>query len=393
MDGNLFIDIACKQQNCGDERICGDTFMFRRVSGNDRAIIVLSDGMGHGIKANILSTLTASMIVHFDRSRYDVRGMAEMILKSLPVCSVRKISYSTFTIVDIDMRTGRAAVIQHDNPASLFFRNGEPIEARWESVVIRNESAQRPQTILHTSFDIACGDRIVLMSDGVTQSGLGSERYPFGWGEKNVYRFLRDRLREEPAVSTQTLAAQVLGRAVDNDGGSTQDDVSCAVIHVREARSLLMCTCPPYSPAENRELVDAIYGFHGRKLICGYHLAKLVSELTGNVICKDPYSPDPDVQPAWRMKGIELITESLTTLNKILDILDRYDQLVLGEGPAFDACRMLLDSDEINMLIGQSRGNGGMYMVDEFELRRKVIRRIASVLETKFLKEVNLRYL
>ena len=392
MNGNLFIDIACKQQNCGDERICGDTFLFRRASGNDRAIIVLSDGMGHGIKANILSTLTASMIVHFDRSRYDVRRMAEMILKSLPVCSVRKISYSTFSIADIDMRTGKATVIQHDNPASLLFRNGEPIDARWESVTV-NEGTQRPQTILTASFDIACGDRIVLMSDGVTQSGLGSERYPFGWGEKNVYAFIRDRLREEPDISTQRLASQVLGRAVLNDANFTKDDISCAVVHIREARSLLMCTCPPYSPAENGELVETLYGFPGRKLVCGYHLAKLVSELTGNVICKDAGSPDPDVQPAWRMKGIELITESLTTLNKILDILDRYEQLTWGEGPAFDACRMLLESDEINMLIGLSRGNGGMYMVDEFELRRKVIRRIASVLESKFRKEVNLRYL
>ncbi len=111
---NFYPDIACKQQNCGRERICGDTFMVRRM--RQGTLGVLSDGMGHGVKANILSTLTASIIINFDYAHNDIRSLAELILKSLPVCSVRKISYSTFTIFFFDHTNGYGNIIEFDNP-------------------------------------------------------------------------------------------------------------------------------------------------------------------------------------------------------------------------------------------------------------------------------------
>lgn len=353
--------------------------------------MVLSDGMGHGIKANVLSTLTASLIVNFDFDRHSIRQMAAMVLKSLPVCSVRKISYSTFTIVDIHMDTGKAVIIQHDNPPCMVCRDGKLLDLAWESLSVQGEHSM--QTIKSAVFDIRRDDRLVMLSDGVTQSGVGTERYPFGWGEKNAGDYFLQAISRDPSVSSHELASEILCQSVKNDGNAPNDDISCAVVHIREPKSVLLCTCPPYSEKENRKLCETIYRFNGRRIICGYHLAKLVSELTGNVIHKNDFSPDPDVQPSWSMEGIELITESLTTMNKILDILEHYDHFTFEEGPAFDACRILLAGDRIDFLAGLSRGNGGMYMVDEFELRRKVVKRIAAVLRSKFMKEVSIRYL
>ena len=390
----FFTEISCCQQNCKQERICGDTFLFRRIDGGSRSIAVLSDGMGHGVKANILSTLTSSIVVNFDYRHNDIRSMATMILKSLPVCSVRKTSYSTFSIVEVNHNTGYATIIEYDNPRSIIFRNHSPLDIVWESVTFEQYSNdKRNRAIVSTSFKIQDGDRIVVMSDGVTQSGLGTDAYPFGWGRKNVETFIQSVLKTAPAISSADLAGKVLSQAVCYDNFWAHDDISCAVISIRPPQRLLLCSCPPALESDHLRLVENIDRFKGKKIICGYHLARLISELTDNPIVKDTFSLDYDVQPAWHMRGVDLVTESLVTLNKVYDMLQNNESPFLKKGPAAEVGKMMLKSDEIEIILGTNHGNGGLYMVDEYELRRKVMRHIARILEKKYMKEVNIKYI
>ncbi|MDE7133978.1 MAG: SpoIIE family protein phosphatase, partial [Rikenellaceae bacterium] len=185
---NLYPDIVCKQQNCGRERICGDTFMMRRMA--EGTLCVLSDGLGHGVKANVLSTLTASIIVNFDYHHQDIGSLAKLIIKSLPVCSVRKISYSTFTMLYFSHSDGKGTIIEFDNPQSFVFRDGRSLEPEWERMEVSVEGRKRPQVIMLARIDLRVGDRVVFVSDGVTQSGLGSDRYPFGWGRERVCAYV-----------------------------------------------------------------------------------------------------------------------------------------------------------------------------------------------------------
>ena len=390
----FFTDISCHQQNCKHERICGDTFLFRRFDGGARSIAVLSDGMGHGVKANILSTLTSSIVVNFDYRNNDIQSMATMILKSLPVCAVRKTSYSTFSIVEVNHNTGYATIIEYDNPRSIVYRNQTPLNLIWESVAFEQYSTdKRNRTIVSTSFQIQNGDRIIVMSDGVTQSGLGTEAFPFGWGRKNVEQFIQSSLTATPTISSSDLAQKVLSQAVFYDNFLAHDDISCAVITIRQPKSLLLCSCPPALENDHSRLIDNIDRFEGKKIICGYHLARLISELTGRPIIKDTFSLDYDVQPAWHMRGVDLVTESLVTLNKVYDMLQNNESPFLKTGPAAEVGKMMLKSDEIEIILGTNHGNGGLYMVDEYELRRKVMRHIARILEKKYMKEVNIKYI
>lgn len=391
MNSNLFIDIYCSQRNCKDERICGDTFLFNRLNSGNRSIVVLSDGMGHGVKANILSTLTATMIINFDHERDNLKRTAEMLLKSLPICSVRKICYSTFSIIDINMNTQMATIIEYDNPACIIFRDGKELVCDWDCTMFESDMSNR-QSILSTTFKIEEGDRIMIMSDGVTQSGLGSKAYPFGWKRDRVSSYVQSYVEIYPKSSSRFLAEMVVSKAVENDEYVTKDDISCAVVSLRKPQSLLLCSCPPQSDAENTKMLDIISNFEGKRVICGYHLAKLISSLNGTEIVRSHQSADPDVQPLWYMDGVDLITESLVTLNKIYSLLQTNAPQDEGEGAAYEVYRLLLESDTITILMGMSRGNGGEYMVDEYELRRKAMGYIAGILEKRYLKEVNIIY-
>lgn len=391
MNSNLFIDIYCSQRNCKDERICGDTFLFNRLGDGNRSIIVLSDGMGHGVKANILSTLTATMIINFDHERDDLKRTAEMLLKSLPICSVRKICYSTFSIIDINMTTRMATIIEYDNPACMIFRDGKELVCDWDCTMFESEMSNR-QSILSTTFKFEEGDRIVVMSDGVTQSGLGSKEYPFGWKRDRVSSYIQSYIDIYPHSSSKFLSEMVVSKAVENDEYVTKDDISCAVVSLRKPKSLLLCSCPPQSDADNDKMLSIISNFEGKRVICGYHLARLISSLNGTEIVRMLHSADPDVQPLWYMDGVDLITESLVTLNKIYSLLQGGVAQDEGDGAAYEVYRLLLESDTITILMGMSRGNGGEYMVDEYELRRKAMGYIARILEKRYLKEVNIIY-
>lgn len=389
MAGNFFIDIACKQQNCKFEKVCGDTFLFKRSSGGTRSIIVLSDGMGHGVKANILSNITATMIANFNYEKLNVENLARTILKSLPVCNIRKVSYSTFSIVDIDLIKGVATIIEYDNPKRLIFRGNKRLQTIEEVFAIK--SPNRNQAISSTRFRIREGDRIVLMSDGVSQSGMGS-KYRFGWGRDNVENFAKEQILNNNSLTSHELATSVVWEAISNDSGVTNDDVSCAVITIRKPKRALLCTCIPSNDVED-EYLKMLDEFEGTKIVCGYLLATLIAEKSGKTIIKNNFSNDPDIQPEWEIEGIDLVAESLVTLNKVHDLLENKEVYRLREGAAYKIVETLIENDEINIVIGKQRQKGWVYKIDDYDLRHNILLHIITSLETKYNKEVKVTYI
>ena len=173
-----FIEVDSCQRAKHGQLISGDVFLTEKVKEEGRIVSVLSDGLGSGVKASVLATMTATMALKFAASAMDIRRSAEIIMDTLPICSVRKISYSTFTVVDMAM-PGETRIIEHGNPPFLLIRPGGA--AKPEKTEVRPER-WHDRVISYSSFDIQREDRIVFFSDGITQAGMGEYRTPFGWG-------------------------------------------------------------------------------------------------------------------------------------------------------------------------------------------------------------------
>ena len=89
----MFIDIDCHQIKKYNQNAFGDYFVSKRYPDEERLIAVLSDGLGSGIKANILSCMTATMLLRFvEGDQIPIKDAAEIVMNSLPICQVRKIS-------------------------------------------------------------------------------------------------------------------------------------------------------------------------------------------------------------------------------------------------------------------------------------------------------------
>lgn len=394
MNDDFYIEVKYSQRNHHQARICGDVFFSKQVMEEGRVIVVLSDGMGHGVKANVLASLTATMALNFTAEHKDNKRIAEIIMNTLPVCSIRKISYATFTIVDID-KAGETRILEYDNPGAIIIRDGELIDPEWEEISLT--SGQHLGKHLRSCvFNPEKGDRLIFCSDGVTQSGMGSDNLPFGWGEDALRDFILKIIDKEPDIDAQKLAIRVVNAANKNDGFSAHDDISCVSIYFREPRKLLYCTGPPYDENKDKELGDAVKNFNGRKIVSGATTGDIIArELDVEIVDGFEFTDD-DLPPVSYMQGIDLYTEGILTLGKVASLLPGYlNKVRKGKGPADQIIKMLLDCDEITFIIGTriNVAHQDPNLPVELEIRRTVVKRIASILEKEYLKRVIIKYI
>ncbi|TLX75720.1 stage II sporulation protein E [Labilibacter sediminis] len=391
---DFFLDIYCKQNNHHGDFICGDVFISRRIKEDGRTIIVLSDGMGSGVKANVLATLTASMAVNFTIEHKEVQKTAEIIMNTLPVCSVRKVSYSTFSIIDID-DDGSTTIVEYDNPRSLIMRTHRAFDPGWEEIML--ESKRNKGKKLYTChFKARKEDRILFWSDGIIQSGMGSKTLPFGWGRDEVEKYVVKSVKNEPFISSAKLSRKVVNMASLNDGGNPLDDTSCGIVYLREPRKLLFVTGPPYEEVKDTDFSLKVQSFGGKKIVSGGTTAEIIARELGLKFSASLEMLDPDLPPAAQMESIDLVTEGILTLGKVVRVLESFEKdMVLGKGPAHQIVKLFLESDKIHIINGTriNVAHQDPNLPVELEIRRTVVKRIATLLEEKFLKEVSIEYM
>ncbi|SDB81014.1 SpoIIE family protein phosphatase [Williamwhitmania taraxaci] len=391
---NFHIEVECFQLNKEGNQLCGDVFLSRKIKNEDRIVIAFSDGLGSGVKANVLATLTTSMAVNFTTCNVPVEKAAVTIMDTLPVDSKRMISYATFTIADIDS-DGETKIVEFDNPRYLLIRNGASMSIQREEIIIK-ERSEKHRRMFQSVIRMEKEDRLVMFSDGVTQAGIGTNEMPFGWEDDGVEEFVLKCIAENETISAYDLARKVVQKANANDVYCPKDDISCAVSYFREPRRLMVCSGPPFREDKDGYLAHLVDSYPGKKIVCGGTTSQIISRELNRPIDVGMMPDKSGLPPASRMEGIDLITEGILTIGKVAEILEELTSSgVTGEGPAVDITKMLLKSDLIDFMIGTKINNAHQdpNLPVELEIRRNVIKRIVRVLEEKFLKEVNLQFI
>ncbi len=389
-----FLDVGYYQVMKNGESAPGDAFLSRKVEGRQRMISVLSDGLGSGIRANVLSSLTATIALRSVEKNLSVLKTAELISRTLPVCSERQISYATFTIVDIDEQ-GEVQILEYDNPHFILIRDNE-IASPDETTVTFKPGTVKRNKVTSCHFTARPGDRLIFFSDGVTQSGLGTTMWPLGWGDDSVRRFIRGILAEEPNISSDALTRKVVNESLKNDVYRAKDDITCGAVYFRDPRKLLIATGPPYNPERDISLTEMIRDFPGRTIISGGTTANIVSRELGREIQVDLDSQCADIPPASTMEGISLITEGIITLGRVSEYL-RCHRIPssIYKNPAEQIVEALMDSDEIHFVVGTRINDAHQdpNMPMELEIRRNVVKNIAGTMKEKYLKNVIISFI
>lgn len=406
-----FIEVGHYQLRKSGQGAAGDTFLSQKHEGDGRIITALSDGLGSGIKAGVLSTLTATMAMKFVAADIPIRRAAKIIMDTLPVCKERGISYATFTLVDV-AQDSRVRIMEYDNPGYVLVRKGTSIEPIKQCTSIERKNIKTAPSIdsalYYSDFTGLPGDRLVFFSDGVTQAGMGSRLSPFGWGLENVQDFILGAIAEEPEISARELAREVVVQAQQRDAFKPMDDITCGVIYFRHPRDLLILSGPPVNPEHDGEMAHDFMAFPGRKIACGGTTANILSRELGKPIKIDLRNLDPAVPPTSSMDGVDLVTEGIITLGRVSEILalsERMDRPSAGQGGSYaegerengatKIVDLMLDSDRITFVVGTkiNEAHQDPNMPVELEIRRNVVKRIQALLMGQYLKDVTIRYI
>ncbi len=387
-----FIDLDHALRTKKNQSICGDVVLSHRIKEEGRILAVLSDGLGSGVKASVLANLTASMALKFASAWADARIWARSIMDTLPICEVRKISYSTFTLIDLD-ESGALRFIEHGNPPLVLLRGTEEVALQRSVITLER---WKDRLIYHGRTKVQIGDRLVCFSDGISQSGMGRQDMPLGWTQEQAVAFVQQLIAENPAISSRRLTAALMEQALTNDRGHARDDSSCMVVHFRVPRQLLIMTGPPFVPQRDFELAQAAATFPGKKIICGGTTATIIGRILQRPFTVDLTQVNTGMPPPAKMEGIDLITEGSLTLAHVAQLLATGVTMEqLPANPAGDIVRLMLGSDIIHFIVGTriNEAHQDPNTPQELDLRRNIVRRIVSLLEEKYFNTTSVRFL
>lgn len=345
------IDVAWKSLNKHQEELCGDKVEVLKTDDSD--IVILADGMGSGVKANILATLTSKILGTMLHEGAALESCVETVARTLPICKVRKVAYATFSILQI-FHSGEAYLVEFDNPSCVFIRDGKLINYPYETREIEGKK------IHEYRFTVKKNDCFVLMSDGVIYAGAGAILDLEGWTWDAMAEYTLKCTKQTLSASRlAVMLSQACSELYEEKPG---DDTTVAVARVIERRIVNIFTGPPAKKEDDERLMHDFMHTEGKKVVAGGTSANIAARVLRKEIVTKADTSSPDVPPMASIDGIDLVTEGVITLGKSLKLLKKYirdefdaeffDELDADNGASRLAKLLIEECTELNLFVG-----------------------------------------
>ncbi|MBQ8475035.1 MAG: SpoIIE family protein phosphatase [Clostridia bacterium] len=348
---DLCADIGYKSINHYGEQLCGDHVDIVEPN-DDSTVIVLSDGLGSGVKASILSTLTSKIISTMLAEGLSLEECVETIAATLPVCSVRGVAYSTFTIIHLK-NNQTAELIQYDNPHTIVIRNEEVWEYPKTEMHIGGKKIYRSVIKLHEN------DIFIAMSDGCPHAGIGTA-YNFGWKREEIASFMETLA--PVGYTAKTLSTMLIDECNKLYDYKPGDDATACVIRIRKREPMNMLFGPPSNRDDADRMMSLFFSKEGKHIICGGTTSSIAAKFLRKPLKASLSFESSDVPPIAEIEGVDLVTEGVITVNKVLEYARDY----LGENKLYEhwcfkkdgasrICRLLFEeATDINFYVGRA---------------------------------------
>jgi Flp pilus assembly pilin Flp len=374
---SYFVDMAALSLNKAGEELCGDKVEHFRTE--DGMIVVLADGLGSGVKANILATLTSKIAITMLKQGADIEEVVDTIAHTLPVCSVRKLAYSTFTIIKI-FNDGEAYIVQFDNPGVFFIRDSKIMDMPTKIMDINNRK------IKESRFKVEHGDIAVIVSDGVIHAGAG-KTINLGWQWDNVAKYLEELVKKSD--SPNTITNDLVGVCEDFYLDEPGDDTTVVTLKIRKPEVAVLFSGPPENKENDASVVNRLIENKGKKIVCGGTAANIVARELQREIKSSFNIIDRRVPPIAEIEGIDLVTEGVLTLKVAIEKLraakaSNNDGCIKNEDGASKLARILTeDCTHLKMLVGKAinPAHQNPDFPQELSIKLNVIEDLKNVME------------
>ncbi|MGI5997303.1 MAG: SpoIIE family protein phosphatase [Lutispora sp.] len=349
---DLCTDVGYASINKFGEQLCGDHVEVV-AQGENSTVVVLADGLGSGVKANILSILTAKIISTMMANELSVRDCVTTIAATLPICKIRRVAYSTFTIIRIENNLD-AEIIQYDNPHVILLRKGKSIDYPKTLEIIDNK------TIYKSKIKLDEDDTFIALSDGAIHAGVGIS-LNFGWQRGDIIKYIENIY--EPSLTAKTLSTMLLNECYSLYGGKPGDDTTVCTVKIRQRKPVNLLIGPPADPGDVQKMMSLFFSKEGKHIVCGGTTSNLAAEYLKKTLDIDtPRYIDPDIPPIAKIDGVDLVTEGVITINRVLEYAKDYlkdnrqytDWSYKEDGASLIAKMLFEEATDINFYVGKA---------------------------------------
>ncbi|MCQ2534255.1 MAG: serine/threonine-protein phosphatase [Clostridia bacterium] len=347
----LCADIGYKSINHEGEQLCGDHVDIIE-SGENSTVVVLADGLGSGVKASILSTLTSKIISTMMASGLKLEDCVSTIAATLPVCSERGVAYSTFTIMHL-IENETVEIIQYDNPNVIFLRDGDVYDYNKQELYIDGKK------VLRSVVKLQEGDTLIAMSDGCPHAGIGLA-YNFGWKWEDIAEFMRGL--SLVGYTAKTLATMLVDQCNKEYGFHPGDDATACVMKIRKREPMNILFGPPRNRDDCNRMMSLFFSKEGKHIVCGGTTSTIAANFLRKPLRASLDFAQSDVPPIATIEGVDLVTEGVITINKVIeyakDALDKnemYEHWSFRQDGASLICQLLFEeATDINFYVGRA---------------------------------------
>ena len=383
-------DIGYLSINHFGEELCGDHVEVVPHEP-DSTVVVLADGLGSGVKASILSTLTAKIISTMLAEGASLEDCVNTIVDTLPVDSKNGVAYSTFTVIHL-LRNEIAEIIEYENPATILIRDGGNFEFP------RQEMSVGGKRVLRASVRLQDGDVFIAMSDGCPYANF-EKAYNYNWRREDIIAFM------EPLTlagyTAKTLATMLVDECYTLYGGQPRDDATACVVRIRQRTPMNILFGPPANPSEGERMMRLFFSREGKHIICGGTTASVASRYLGAPVVPIKGSEAPGVPPISEMAGADLVTEGVITMNRVVEyakdyLADNhsYEQWSFKRDGASLIARMLFEeATDINFYVGRAinPAHQNPDLPINFNIKMNLVKELSEALQTMG-KQVKVSY-
>lgn len=348
---DLCADIGYRSINHAGEQLCGDHVDVVE-QGENSSVIVLADGLGSGVKASILSTLTSTIISTMMAEGLSLEDCVSTIAATLPICSVRGVAYSTFTIIHL-VENREAEVIQYDNPQVILIRDGKNYEYP------RTEMNIDGKKIYKSVIKLCENDLFIAMSDGIPHAGMGMS-YNFGWQREDIISFMETIA--EAGYTAKTLSTILIDECDRLYGQKPGDDATACVVRIRKREPMNLLFGPPSNRDDANRMMSLFFSKEGKHIICGGTTSSIAAKYLGKPVRASLNFEMSDVPPIAEIEGVDLVTEGVITINKVVEYAKNYledntsyEQWGYKRDGASLICRLLFEeATDITFFVGRA---------------------------------------
>ncbi|MGI6718608.1 MAG: SpoIIE family protein phosphatase [Bacteroidales bacterium] len=384
---DLFLEYGYTSLNKHGEELCGDKVEYN--ISDDYMTLVLADGLGSGVKANILSTLTSKILCTMVSNNISIEECIETMIKTLPVCKVRDIAYSTFSVIHVN-KSGKGVLIEFDNPQAIYYHKGKSRDFDRQEMIICEKKVYK------TDLNLIEDDIIFIMSDGTIHAGIGSV-LNFGWDREEIKKHLDNNIKKN--MSARAAACLLASACNDLYLDKPGDDTTVAAVKIRRELKVNIMVGPPIDKNMDNFYVSEFLKDCDKKIVCGGTSSQIVARELNQPLITSFDFPDKEVPPIAYIGGIDLATEGVLTLRKLLDLSEKYLSVSdltpktnnKQDGASLLAKILFEESTHVEFFVGQNVNVAHQGLPIDTTMKLKLIESLSSNL-IKMGKKVIVNY-